>query len=131
MPLQDLHLPSNKLMRIWYATESAGLGWQCVLFTNELAFKVGECLAWQMCHRRKGQAYDANKIAVKVKGAALLHVWGAIAHGVKLPLIRFDLRPIRTIDGVCYTANKTNAKVHINQILQGPLQDYITVLQFT
>lgn len=52
-------------------------------------------------------------------------VWGAILYGHKLPRYLCRLAPARTINWMKVAKETVTSKVYLEQILAGPLQDYI------
>ena len=64
-------------------------------------------------------------MSINFRHGASLHVWGAILTGQKLPLVRFNLARARTVNKQRIAAEKIDSKVYAEQILWGPLQDYV------
>ena len=55
-------------------------------------------------------------------------MWGAIYHGVKLPLYRFDLAKARTVNGKKVHSETITGEVYARQVLAGPLEAYVNQL---
>jgi len=61
----------------------------------------------------------------------MLHVWGAIVHGHKFPLVRLDLKPAHQEGGKRIAAQTINDKVYVVQILGVPASDQSYVISMT
>jgi hypothetical protein len=53
------------------------------------------------------------------------HVWGAIIHGRKLPLVCFGRRPTHVVNKVKAAAHTIDANVYLVRLLSGPLKDAV------
>lgn len=111
--------------RLEWARTYEKMDWQQVIFTDEVAFEVGDDLKSEMCWRKANEENNENCLSLRKKKGKMLHVWGAIVHGKKFPLVRFDLKPIRTVNKVRIAADKIDGNVYLSQILSGPLKDAV------
>ena len=119
--------PSNIAGRLRWIEETRGLDFKTVMFTDESAFQVGAgARTW--CVRPPGTAHLPQYIEPVLRRGATLHVWGAIYHGVKLPLYRFDLAKARTINGKKVRSETITGEVYARQVLGGPLETYVNQL---
>ena len=114
----------NREKRMAWAMENELQAWNRVMFTDESCFRVGET-GRERVIRKAGTEYDPKHMSVKFRHGASLHVWGANLIGQKLPLVRFNLARARTVNKQRIAAEKIDSKVYAEQILWGPLQDYV------
>jgi hypothetical protein len=108
-----------------WATANANQDWTRVIFTDEAAFEVGDDLQKENCWRLPGEEYDEKNLSLRKKKGKVLHVWGAIIHGHKFPLVRFALRPAHVENKIKVAAETINSKVYLDQIPKGPLKDAV------
>jgi transposase len=114
----------NRSKRVQWAKDNEHTDWRTIMFTDESAFMVGET-GIERVLRKAGEEYFAKHTSVKFRHGVQVHVWGAILHGHKLPLVRFDLAKARQVNKVKIRAETINSEVYAGQILSGPLQDYV------
>ena len=84
--------------------------WHQVLFTDGVAFEVGDDLKTQMCWREVNTEGEEKHLCPRKKKGKMLYVWGAVTHGKNFPLVRFALRPVRTVNKVRLAADKIDGK---------------------
>lgn len=89
----------NREKRVAWAKENVRQDWDRVMFTDEACFHVGET-GRERVIRRAGTEYEPQQLSVKFRHGKSLHVWGAVLHGQRFPLIRFQLRPARTVNHI-------------------------------
>ena len=111
--------------RLLWASEYEGMDWTRVIFTDEAAFEVGDDLKREHCWRKPNEEWDEKNLSLRKKKGKMLHVWGAIIHGHKFPLVRFALRPVHTVNKVKIAAETINSQVYPKQVLSGPLKDAV------
>ena len=116
--------PSNIAARLCWIEDTIHTDFQTVMFTDETAFRVGEG-GRKLCIRGPGEAYLPQHINPKFRRGLTLRVWGAIYHGYKLPLVRFDLAKARMEGGKKIAAQTITADVYVRQILEGPLVYFV------
>ena len=97
------------------------------MFTDKSAFQIGDS-AQTWCVRPPGTAHLPQYIEPVFRCAATIHVWGAIYHGVKLPLYRFDLAKARTISGKKVRPEAITGEVYARQVPDGSLETYVNQL---
>ena len=117
--------PKNIKDRLAWATANENQDWTRVIFTDEAALVLGDDRAKESCWRLPNEAYNAKCLSPKKKKGKMLHVWGAIVHGHKFPLVRFALKPAHQEGGKRIAAQTINAKVYLAQILAGPLTEAV------
>jgi transposase len=110
--------------RLDWAYMWAGFDLRRVMFTDESCFKIGEGSV-QRVIRGVGEEYWPQHIQIKFRHGKAIHVWGAIMYGVKLPLIKFNLAKARTVNKVKLAAETITSVKYMEQILWGPMQDYV------
>jgi hypothetical protein len=94
------------------------------MYTDKSIFKIGET-AKPRVWRRAGDEYKSKYIATKFRHGLIMHVWGAILYSIKLPLVRFELAKARQVNKVKIAAETVMSEVYAQQVLWGPMQDYI------
>ena len=107
--------------RLDWAAANENQYWTREIFSDEAAFELGDDQVREMCWRLPNEEYNPECLTVKKKRGKQLHVWGAIIHGHKFPLVRFALRPARQEGGKKIAAETITGKVYEEQILKGPL----------
>jgi transposase len=117
--------PKNIQDRLKWARKYEHQDWQQVIFTDEVAFQIGDDLKSEWCWRESNTENEENHLCIRKKKGKTLHVWGAVIHGKKIPLVRFALRPVRTVNKVKIAPDKIDGNVYLNQILSGPLKDAV------
>jgi len=120
---------ANVMARLKWAEEVEEMDWRRVMFTDESCFKVGETSSVARCLRPIGEAFNPRYTAPKLCHGVAVHVWGAIVHGRKLPLVRFDLQKAHTKNGTKIQAQKITSEVYSSQILWGPLSNYVGIVR--
>jgi hypothetical protein len=116
--------PKNIQDRLKWARTYEHQDWQQVIFTDEVAFQIRHDLILEWCWRERNTENEENHLGIRKKGKTL-HVWGAVISGTKFPLVRFALRPVRTVNKVRIASDKIVGNVYLNQILRGPLTDAV------
>ncbi|KAI5453255.1 hypothetical protein NCC49_006278 [Naganishia albida] len=111
--------------RLNWAAANENQDWTQVIFTDEAAFELGDDQAREMCWRQANDEYNPKCLTAKKKRGKQLHVWGAIVHGHKFPLVRFALRPAHQEGGKKIAAETITGKVYDEQILKGPLTEAV------
>ena len=119
---------ANIAARLRWIQETIHTDFKKVLYTDESAFRVGDTGRRRVI-RAKGEAYLPQHINPVFRRGATLHVWGAIYHGHKFPLVRFELAKARREGGKTIAAQTITSDVYMRQILAGPLNDYVRSLQ--
>lgn len=107
--------------RLDWAAANENQDWTRVIFTDEAAFELGDDQIHELCWRLPNEEYNSKCLTVKKKKGKQLHVWGAIIHGHKFPLVRFALRPAHQEGGKKIAAETITGKLYQDQILDGPL----------
>jgi hypothetical protein len=110
--------------RLEWAYMWAVFDWRRVMFTDKSCFKIGEGSV-QRVIRGVGEEYWPQHIQVKFRHGKAIHVWGAIMYRVKLPLVKFELAKARQEKGKKIAAETITSVKYVEQILWGPLQDYV------
>jgi hypothetical protein len=77
--------------RLLWASKYEGMDWTRVIFTDEAAFEVEHDLKKEHCWRKPNVEWDEKNLSLRKKKGKMLHVWRAIIHGHKFPLVRFAL----------------------------------------
>jgi transposase len=119
--LKDLNIKQ----RLEWAAANVNQDWTRVIFTDEAAFEVGDDFAQELCWRLPHEQNMEANLSVRKKRGAMVHVWGAIIHGHKFPLVRFALQPAHQKDKVRIAAQTINADVYLEQIMKGPLKNAV------
>ena len=96
--------------------------------TDKTAIQFGGA-GREWCIRAAGEAHLPQNLNPVFRKGSTLHVWGAIYYGVKLPLYRFDLARARTVNGKKVRSQTITAQVYAEQVLAGPLQQYVNDLR--
>ena len=97
------------------------------MFTDETAIQIGSS-GREWCILQPGTAHLPQHLSTVFRRGSTLHIWGAIYHGVKLPLYRFDLAKARTVNGKKVCSQMITAEVYAGQVLAGPTEAYINQL---
>jgi hypothetical protein len=113
----------NKDKRVQWAKDNADTQWRHAMYTDEAAFRIGETSV-ERCLRRPDTQYHKANITTKFRPGPTMHVWDAIVHGKKLPLMKFELQKVHTVKKVRIAAQTITAEVYAEQILAGPLLCY-------
>ena len=79
-----------------------------------------------MCWRLPHEQNCKGCLSVRKKKGKIIHVWGAIIHGHKFPLVKFALAPAHQKNKVRIAAQTINADVYLEQIIKGPLVKAVT-----
>jgi hypothetical protein len=111
--------------RLAWAARNEMQDWTRVIFTDEAAFEIGDDVKQENCWRRPNEEYDEKNLSLRKKKGKMLHVWGAIIHGHKFPLVRVALRPAHVVNKVKIAADTINAEVYLTQVLSGPLKEAV------
>ena len=111
----------NVAQRLEWASANVNQDWRRVIFTGEAAFEVGDDHSNEMCWRLPHEQNCENCLSVRKKKGKIIHVWGAILHGHKLPLVKYDLTPAHQKNKVRTAAQTITAQVYLDQIIEGPL----------
>jgi transposase len=93
-------IPSQVKQRLEWADANVNQDWTRVIFTDEAAFEIGDDLKKESCWRLPHEQDLEANLSVRKKRGKMIHVLGAVMHGHKFPLVRFELEPARQKDKV-------------------------------
>jgi transposase len=122
--------PVTVKKRLAWAIENQSRDWQTVIWTDESSIPLGGIPITKYVTRRPKEEYLPNNIQPTFQsGRKSIMVWGAIADGVKGPLIKIECSEVNVDKSGRKKGGGFGGKQYVKQVLEGPLSEFIAQMK--
>lgn len=119
---------AHQHQRATWGKENARQSWRRVIFSDEMSLELGGRHRLRVL-RPIGEAHNSRYVQPTFRSSrSSIMLWGAIAHGKKWPLLRFDLKPARMEEGRKVKAQGIDSEVYCEQVLWERLSRHVEEL---
>ncbi|QRV99727.1 Transposable element Tc1 transposase [Ceratobasidium sp. AG-Ba] len=117
--------PEMIVDRLEWAKENTGRDWNSAIWCDETSIGTGKPPGRIMVTRQPHEAYLPEcLVSSYYSGRDSLMAWGAVAHGVKGPIVVLDMSPQTVTSTGRRRGGGLNARGYADQVVSGPLKDF-------